>query len=122
MFLKHQLKWLVCAVFLSFCIRERANATTMVPINLAQTVELSRQAFIGLVRDVKTTHTAQGWGEQITCDVLQDIYGTTAGQPITWTQARASETIRIVGMPRLKAGEQHLIFLHGRAKNSIFQS
>src|SRR5262245_59605564 len=100
----------------------RVNATSMVAINLAQTVELGKQAFVGQVRDVQTTHTAKGWGEQITCDVLENVYETTAGQPITWIQARSSEQYRIIGMPQFKPGEVCLIFLFGRAPGSLLQA
>ncbi len=105
-----------------FLFAGKAQATSMVAINLAQTVEWSRQGFVCQVRDVTTTHTSRGWGELVRCDVLENVFGTSVGQTISWIQVRGGEKDPIPGMPQFKPGETHLIFLTGAAPGSKFQA
>ena len=98
-------------------------ATTMVDINLAKTVELTENAFVGKVIDVEITETALGAGERVTVEVSEGLLGGyQAGDKAIWTQYRSSERTRLPGMPQYQTGKEYLIFLSASAPNSPYKS
>lgn len=100
-----------------------AFATTMVPANLAQIVEKAEKGFVGTVQSVEVVRAQRGWAEKVTVLVSEGVVGNVkAGDTVVWLQARSGENVRLPGMPEYKAGEEHMIFLAGKAKGSDLQA
>lgn len=100
-----------------------ASATSMVPVNLAQIVELTHVGFVGKIESVEVIITAEGGGEKVTATVSEPVLGKVGtGDKISWVQFRQSESVRLPGMPKYAVGEEHLVFLLNKAPGSQYQS
>lgn len=112
--------WAAVAALL---IAASAQATSMRPINLAETVATAEKAFVGEVLGVEVVTLAEGgFAEEVRVRVTRPVFGTTDGEIVTWRQARNGRDVRLPGMPAYTAGEEHLIFLYAKAPGSPFQA
>jgi hypothetical protein len=111
------------AVAASMLLTSVSFAVTMVPINLAQIVELSDKAFVGTVASVKVVKTENRWADEITVKVTEPVLGAVqAGDTVTWQQFRTNENIRLPGVPQYQEGGEYLVFLAGKATPRGFQA
>ncbi len=111
----------LCMSFLFFC--GDAFPLSMVPVNLAQIVQYTEQAFVGTVLSSTTIQTPEGWGDQVVMRVTEPVLGAArAGEQVQWVQARSSEQAALPGMPQLQVGASHLIFLSAKVNGSPFQA
>lgn len=100
-----------------------APAVTMVPVNLAQIVEHTEKAFVGTVTGSEVVQLSKGWADKITVKVSDPVLGSVkAGDTVTWLQYRIGKEIPVAGMPKYKVGDEHLIFLAGKGRNTEFQA
>lgn len=100
-----------------------AQATSMIPVNLATIVEYTEAAFVGKAVSVEIVQTADGWADKVTMTVTEPILGKVeAGQEIVWHQARTTEQVPIPGMPGYAAGREYLIFLSRKGEGTQFQA
>jgi hypothetical protein len=100
------------------------QATSMRPINLAETIETAEKGFHGEILSADVVQLSGGqWATQVRAQVLTPVMGgEIAGEVVTWYQARHSQEVAIVGMPSYAPGEEYVIFLYPRAEGSEFQS
>lgn len=104
-------------------IAASVHATSMRSINLAETVEAAEKAFVGeVLTSTVVALPGGGFAEEVRVHVTRAIFGTTDGDVVMWLQARNSEEIRLPGMPRFNAGEEHLVFLYPKAPGSQMQA
>lgn len=100
-----------------------ATATTVRPANLAEIVQIAESGFVGVVSAVETVETPSGWADKVSVKVSEAVFGPVSdGATVTWLQIRMGEKLPIAGMPKFAAGEEHLVFLSGKAAGSQFQS
>lgn len=97
--------------------------TTLVPVNFVQLAESSQTAFVGTVTNIQSVKTSQGYGQQITVEIEESIFGIEPNsKTISWIQAKPSKNTIIPGMPQLAAGQKYMLFLTGKQAGSPFQA
>lgn len=100
-----------------------AFATSLAPVNIAQIVENTDKAFVATVESVELVQTPKGWAEKVTVKVGDPVLGSVqSGETLSWLQYRMAEQVRLPGMPKYAAGEEHLIFLAGKGQGTDFQA
>lgn len=115
------MRWAFVIVALGVCVG--ANATSMVPVNLAQIVENTDKAFVGQIVSVGIVQTPKGWADKVTVKVSEPVLGKVkGGDLVEWLQYRPGRDIPLPGMPEYKAGDEHLIFLAGKGVGTEFQA
>ena len=116
-----QAAWIVVAA-LTLC-GASALATSLAPVNIAQIVENTDKAFVATVESVEVVQTPKGWAEKVTVKVSDPVLGSVqSGETVSWLQYRVAEQVRLPGMPKYAAGEEHLIFLAGKGQGTDFQA
>ena len=101
-----------------------AFATSLRPINLAETVDLAKTAFVGHITNIQLVQTRIGAGEQITANILRPVFGVPeTSSTAVWIQFRpGAGGARLAGMPQFQIGKDYLIYLSGRSGNSPYSA
>ncbi|CAN5441127.1 hypothetical protein BH09SUM1_BH09SUM1_24690 [soil metagenome] len=118
-----RMAFLLAAMFALLLSAQGVQATSMIPVNLAQIVKYTETGFVGTCESVETVHIEQGWADKVTFKVTETIVGKApADGTITWYQKRMGEASPIPGMPKYVKGAEHMIFLTAKASGSPFQA